>query len=267
MAKLDSESREEFNAEADHYKKRINESLEKEKSMLTVMKNDSVGIEYKKLILAEEMIYIATLYVAINGSSMKILQIKNNDALNDARKTLYKAIIYLEEIVTNSINVAYSELSDNLAAISNTPIQKRYQLMQKLGLAIQMVIDGFGDNSKWKWSFVELQGRYAVVAKNLLDMKAAVKDYFDPNATNYEPTVLYVRLVKKLIEDSATAYRDRYELSTRRIDDINAGINFLLASRRIAVALGSSEEAEEIKKKAITWKKLMEADQKSGKSN
>ena len=266
MAKITDESREQFNAEADHYKKRIDEALEKKKSMLTVMKTDSVGIEYKKLILAEEMIYVATLYVQINGSSLKILGVKNNDALNDARKILYKAIIYLEEIVTNSINIAYSELSDQMEAISNTPIQKRYQLMQKLGLAIQMVIDGFGDNSKWKWSFVELQGRFAVVAKNLLDMKAAVKDYFDPNSPNYDSTVLYVRLVRKLVDDSATAYRDRYELSTRRIDDINAGINFLLASRRIAIALGSSDEAEEIKKKAITWKKLMEADQKSGKS-
>ena len=266
MAKITEESREQFNTEADHYKKRIDESLEKEKNMLTVMKSDSVGVEYKKLILAEEMIYVATLYVQINGSSLKILGVKNNDALNDARKILYKAIIYLEEIVTNSINIAYSELSDQMEAIKNTPIQKRYQLMQKLGLAIQMVIDGFGDNSKWKWSFVELQGRFAVVAKNLLDMKAAVKDYFDPNSPNYDSTVIYVRLVKKLVDDSATAYRDRYELSTRRIDDINAGINFLLASRRIAIALGSSDEAEEIKKKAITWKKLMEADQKSGKS-
>ncbi|MBQ0002054.1 MAG: hypothetical protein KBT21_00810 [Treponema sp.] len=267
MAKVTSESREDFKAEADHYKKRIDESLEKEKNMLGVMKNSGAGVEYQKLILAEEMIYIATLYIAINGSSLKTLQIKNNDALNDARKSLYKAIIYLEEVVTNSINIAYSELADQLDAISNTPIQKRYQLMQKLGLAIQMVIDGFGDNSKWKWSFVELTGRYAVVAKNLLDMKSAVKDYFDPNSPNYDSTVLYVRLVRKLIDESATAYRDRYELSTRRIDDINAGINFLLASRRIAVALGSSDEAEEIKKKAITWKKLMESDQKSGKSN
>ena len=154
-----------------------------------------------------------------------------------------------------------------MALIANTPIQKRYELVKKLGLAIQMVIDGFGDNSKWKWSFVELNGRFAVVAKNMLDMKTAVKDYFDPNSQDYDTTVLYVRLVKKLLEDSATAYRDRYELSTRRIDDINAGINFLLALRRIEVALGSSDEAEEIKKKAITWKKLMESDQKSGKSN
>ncbi|MCR5612174.1 hypothetical protein [Treponema sp.] len=266
MAKITEESRNDFNTEADRYKARINESLEKEKNMLTVMKSDSVGVEYKKLVLAEEMIYIATLYIAINGSSQKILGIKNNDALNDARKILYKSIIYLEEVVTNTINVAYSELQDKLDAISNTPVQKRYQLVQKLGMAIQMVIDGFGDNSKWKWSFVELQGRFAVVAKNLLDMKSAVKDYFDPNAPDYETTVLYVRMIKKLVDESATAYRDRYELSTRRIDDINSGINFLLASRRIAVALGNSEEAEEIKKKAITWKKLMESDQKSGKS-
>jgi hypothetical protein len=74
-------------------------------------------------------------------------------------------------------------------------------------------------------------------------------------------------MIKKLLDDSATGYRDRYELSTRRVDDINQGINFLLANRRISIALGYSDDAEEIKKKAITWKKLMDADQKSGKSN
>ena len=239
----------------------------KKKNILSVLKSSPGDASYKKLTLAEEMIYVATLYIAINGSSLKIMELKNNDALNDARKMLYKAIIYLEEIVTNSINIAYSELADQMAAIANVPVQKRYMLVQKLGLAIQMVIDGFGDNSKWKWSFVELQGRFSVVAKNLLDMKAAVKDYFNPNSSDYDTTVLYIRLLKKLLDDSATAYRDRYELSTRRIDDINAGINFLLANRRISIALGNSEEAEEIKKKAITWKKLMESDQKHGKSN
>lgn len=267
MAKITNDEREQFNYETSGYKNRINECLEKEKKILEVIKGNSAGVEYQKMLLAEENIYIATLYIAINGTSLKILGVKNNDALNDARKMLYKAIIYLEEIVTNSINIAYSELQEQLASIANTSIQKRYQLVQKLGLAIQMVIDGFGDNSKWKWSFVELHGRFAVVAKNMLDMKTAVKDYFDPNSPDYETTVLYIRFVKKLLDESATAYRDRYELSTRRIDDINAGINFLLALRRISVALGNSEEAEEIKRKAITWKKLMEADQKSGKSN
>ena len=55
--------------------------------------------------------------------------------------------------------------------------------------------------------------------------------------------------------------------SSRRLDDMKNAINFLLALRRVSVALGESESAEELKKKAMTWKEKMEADQKAGKSN
>ncbi len=267
MAKITNEDRELFKKEAKQYEDLIKAELEKEKEMLTVIKGDPVGVEYKKMILAEQMIYIATLYNAINSASVKILEVKNNDALNDGRKMLYKAIIYLEEIVTNIINVAQTEISDNLEAISNTPLEKRYYLVRKLGLAIQMIIDAFGDNSKWKWSFVELEGRFAVVAKNLYDFKNYIKAYFDPGDADNENSILYLRLIKRLLDKSANAYRDKYELSSRRLDDMKAGINFLLALRRVSVALGESDEAEELKKKAMTWKEKMEADQKAGKSN
>ena len=150
MAKITNEDRELFKKEAKQYEDLIKAELDKEKEMLATMKGDAVGVEYKKLILAEQMIYIATLYNAINSASVKILEVKNNDALNEGRKILYKAIIYLEEVVTNLINVAQSEISDNIDAISNTPLEKRYYLVRKLGLAIQMIIDAFGDNSKWK---------------------------------------------------------------------------------------------------------------------
>ena len=267
MAKITNEDRELFKKEAKQYEDLIKAELEKEKEMLTVIKGDPVGVEYKKMILAEQMIYIATLYNAINSASVKSLEVKNNDALNDGRKMLYKAIIYLEEIVTNIINVAQTEISDNLEAISNTPLEKRYYLVRKLGLAIQMIIDAFGDNSKWKWSFVELEGRFAVVAKNMYDFKNYIKAYFDPGDADNENSILYLRLIKRLLDKSANAYRDKYELSSRRLDDMKAGINFLLALRRVSVALGESDEAEELKKKAMTWKEKMEADQKAGKSN
>ena len=267
MAKITNEDRELFKNESKQYEDLINAELEKEKGMLATMKGDPVGVEYKKMILAEQMIYIATLYNAINTASVKILDVKNNDALNDGRKMLYKAIIYLEEIVTNIINVAQTEISDNMDAIANTPLEKRYFLVRKLGLAIQMIIDAFGDNSKWKWSFVELEGRFAVVAKNLYDFKNYIKAYFDPGDPDNENSILYLRLIKTLLDKSANAYRDKYELSSRRLDDMKAGINFLLALRRVSVALGESDEAEELKKKATTWKEKMEADQKAGKSN
>lgn len=145
-------------------------------------------------------------------------------------------------------------------------LKKRLDLMKKLGVAIQMLIDAFGDNSKWKQSFVELRGRFVVVAKNFLDMKQASKDYFDPRSPDYDNTVIYINFLKKMLDKSAMEYRDRYELASRRIDDMRIAINLLIALRRIAMAINDKVLAEEIRKKALVWKTKMEADTRSGQS-
>lgn len=267
MAKISEETRLHFAEVIKPYKERISLTLEKEKTMLNGMHDGDVDLCFKKLLLCGDMIYISSLYMAQNSLSLKLMDVKNNDALNDARKILYKAIIYLEEIVTNIIDTPYSELTPYHEKMTSINIKRRYEIVQKLGLAINMLKDAFGDNSKWKWSFVELEGRFATVAKNLIDMKSAVKDYFDPRAEDYETTVLYMRAIICLLNDSATAYRDKYELSTRRIDDMRNGIKYLLALRKLYLAIGDSDNAEEVKKKALVWKDKMDADHKAGLSN
>ncbi len=235
--------------------------------MLNGMHKGDIDYEKKKLLLCEDMIYAASLYMAQNSLSLRLMEVKNNDALNDARKLLYKAIIYLEEIVSDTIDVPYADLTPLLEPIHNVPIVRRYTIIRKLGLAITMLKDAFGDNSKWKWSFVELEGRFATVSKNFIDMKACVKDYFDPSCADYETTVLYIRMIQKQLNDSATAYRDKYELSTRRIDDMRNAIKYLLALRKLYIAIGDANQAEEVKKKAVVWKDKMDADHKAGLSN
>lgn len=267
MAKIKEENRELFSAKMQPYKETIDKIFEKEKSMLALMAKDKAGISYKRMLLAEDMIYITTLYVHINNLSVEILSIKNTDALNEGRKTLYKAIIYLEETVTDFIDAPFSDYEDKVASIVNIPLTKRYELSRKLGLAIRLVMDAYGDNTKWRWTFIELNGRLAAVSKNMMDIKAAAKIYFDPRDPDHDTAVYYFRLVKKLLGESADGYRDRYELSTRRLDDIRIGINFLIALRRIQIALSESEDAEETKKKAVVWKAKMDADQKKGRSN
>lgn len=264
MAVVMTERRETLESKCAPYKEMIDSALANEKKILAAMERDNAGLAYKRLILAEEMIGVATYFITVNNLSVEILKTKNNDALNDARKSLYKAIIYLEDIVTGTVDVPFSEIEDKVAEISNIPVEKRYYLVRKLGLAISLLINAFGDNTKWKWSFVELQGRFATVAKNLIDMKKAAKDYFDPNSSDYENTVLYIRLVKKLLFQSATGYRDRYELSTHRIDDMRLAIGYLAAQRRVELVMGNAEEGEEIKKKAVVWHDKLLGDQKSG---
>lgn len=266
MAKISETSRLELQDALKPYQSKITALLSQEKATLSSLDSKSPEMPYKKIDLSEMMIYVSTLYMAQNALSIKMIGVKNNDALNEARKIIYKAIIYLEDIVTNVIDMPYIELIKSYDKIVNVPTERRFYLIRKMGLSINMLEDAFGDNSKWKWSFVELKGRFVVVAKNFIDMRRAEKAYKDPSSEDYEPTVLYVRLIAKLLETSAAEYRDKYELSTRRIDDMRNGIKFLLARNKLAIVLRDSKTAEEIKKKAIVWKEKMEADQKSGSS-
>lgn len=265
MAKITAESRELFEKKSATYKEIIKNIFTQEREMLALIQKESVGEEYKKLILAEEMIYAVSVYLVINTLSVEILGVKNEEALNEGRKTLYKSIIYLEDIVSNLIDSTSADLEDRLAKIENTPLEKRYYLVRKLGLAINLIIDAYGENTKWKWSFIELQGRFTTVSKNLLNMTIASKDYFDGRAPDHDNTFYYIRMLKKLLVKSSDGYRDRYELSTRRSDDMRLGINYLLAYRRLLIVLGDRDEAEDIKKKAQVWKEKMEADSKKQK--
>jgi hypothetical protein len=72
----------------------------------------------------------------------------------------------------------------------------------------------------------------------------------------------HLRLIKKLLMQAADRYREKYELSTNRIDDFKMGINFLNALRRIHALLGERPEAETLKKKAEIWSSKLETDHK-----
>ena len=245
---------------------RINGLVKKDKDDSFALRNVKEGVELKKIILAEQMIYLATVQMSINAISVEMLEVKNNDILNDARKSLYKAIIYLEDVVSNTVDCPYSDIESKLVPIQSLSITRRLEIIRKLGLAIDLLVDAFGENSKWKESFVELRGRHAVVAKNFVDMKQAVKDYFNHNSPVYEDTILYIRLIRELLSKCATDYRDRYELASRRVDDMRMAVNLLIALRRIAMVMSDSNESENIRKKALAWKTKMEDDIKKGVS-
>lgn len=263
---VSEEARKEFNVTVRPIKDKIEAIVQKDKKEALALRSMKEGVEYKKVELAEQMIYLATVQMSINDVSVEMLEVKNNDILNDARKSIYKAIIYLEDVVSNVVDCPYSDIEARVVCIKDLSITKRLDIVRKLGLAIDLLVDAFGENSKWKETFVELRGRHAIVAKNFVDMKQAVKDYFDHESPVYEDTILYVRLIRELLSKCATDYRDRYELASRRVDDMRIAVNLLIALRRIAMVMSDSEESENIRKKALAWKTKMETDVKKGVS-
>ncbi len=211
--------------------------------------------------LAGEYLNQVSYYNLMSALSLSLLGVKNEGYLNEARKCCYKSIISMEEIVSSHVDAPFSDYEPGVESLQELPDAVKFGYLRKLGFAIDSVVEGFGTNSKWKWSFVELEGRYAAVAKNLLNLKTFLVQ-FDPRVEGYSERLAHVNLAKRLLQQSADRYREKYELSTLRLDDIKQSILFLSALRRLHVLLAEADEAEVVKKKIDIWKAKMEDDQR-----
>jgi len=259
MAKISEHERSTYQEKVKVYTTMAKALLKTESDLLVYIKKNPAEAAIKKLVLVDEMLNLASGYMAVNGVSNAVLRVKNEEALNDARKSLYKAVIYLEEVVSNYIDASFSEYEEKLFDIESFDHNMRYNLIRKMGLAIDMLQQAYGDNSKWRWTFVELEGRFAATAKNILDLRNIITNT-RPESPYYDSSVYHLRLVKELLSRAASRYRDKYELSTQQILDFKNGILFLSSLKRIHIVLSEAEEAEEIKKKLTIWSAKLETD-------
>jgi len=234
------------------YRTTVETLLKEEQDVLATIQGDTDDAALKYIGLADSMLNLASHYIVMDGVAQALINQRNGEALNDARKTLYKSVIYLEKIVSNHIDAPYSDYSEKLDKIETVNPAVRFLLVRKMGLAIELLINAYGDNTKWKWAFVELEGRYAAVAKNLLNLRdIIVNSNFD--SPHYEPTIRHLALAKHLLSQTADRYREKYELSANHIDDFQMAINFLSALRRLAIVTGDQVEAVNVKKKLDIW--------------
>ena len=259
MKKTSEEARRRYTEYIQEYKAFIEAAQERERTAKASFAADGEGVALHKLALAGDNLDVVAHYLLMNSLSVSLLGIRNEAFLNEARKSCYKAVIWLEEVVTPLIDAPFSEYEDSLAAIEGFTDESRCELVRKLGFAIDAIEEGYGENSKWKWSFVELEGRFAAVTRNLLNLKTLLAG-MDPRIEGYAARLAHLALARELLQQSADRYRQKYEMSNLRVDDIKAGINFLAALRRLHVVLGEGEQAEVVRKKAEIWKAKMEDD-------
>ena len=188
MAKISNEERHMYFEKIKPYMAAINALLKREELALKTIKKDEKDAAVKRLFLAEAMISLAANYIVLNGISQSMLKLRSEEALNDGRKSLYKAVIYMEEVVSPFIDAPFSDYEEKLAEIHTVDAQKRFAIVKKLGLVLQLLESAYGDRTKWRWSFVELEGRLATVTKNIMNLKTAVINT-DPASPDYEPTM------------------------------------------------------------------------------
>jgi hypothetical protein len=261
MSKITAEDRKRYSDKVSEYKMLIGQGQARERTLQDLLNQDQSGASYKRINLAEEALVIYSYQLLLSNLSFAMLGIKSEDWLAEARKTLYRAMKYLEDTVTPYIDVPFSDYEDKLVELEAFSQAQRYLLIRKFGFAIQQLEDAFGETSKWKWAFVEIWAKFATVAKNFLNLKTLVQN-MDIDSDCRDETSDHLLLVKRLFQQSADRYREKYELVSARIEDFNLAITYLSALKRLYALLGEREDVETLKKKIDIWNNKKEADAK-----
>jgi hypothetical protein len=259
MAKISENERILFNTKVVPYRSAVEAILKEEQEASALLKGKGPESAIKRLEMADAMLNLASNYMVISGVSQSVQNQRFEDSLNDARKALYKSVIYVEETVSSLVDAPFSEYEQQVMEVESVSPQQRYFLIRKMGLAIQLLKQAYGDNSKWKWGFAELEGRHAVVTKNLISLKDVMVNT-DPRSPHYEPITFHLRLARKLLMQSADRYREKYELSTNSLDDFKKGITYLSALKLLNLFTGARADAEIVQKKHKIWTSKLTAD-------
>jgi len=258
--KEDNDKQAEYAEKTQSYDSSVEQLLKDTQDVEDALKKGEIPEpEFMKIKLSISMLTIVANYLIKNKIYVSVFGKINENLLNEARKSIHRCLAYLEEVVTNIVDAPFSDYSDGLAKIEAVSPLQRYSLVEKIGQQLNNLKEAYGKNSKWTNIILEFEGRYAVVAKNLINLR----DYFvnsDFESPHYEPTVRHIKKVRDLLEQAADGYRKKYELSTKATEDFQKAINYLSALKRLDIFTGDQESAVTTKKKIETWTAKMKAD-------
>lgn len=260
MAKVSKEAKHLYSEKISEYKRSLEETAKKVNQMKLILQRDDSGAAYKRLLIADESMKQVSLYCIMNQLSLDLLGIKNEFFINEARKACYESVILLESVFSDLINAPFADYKDNLLEIATYPVDSKYNLLKKLGFSITMVKDAFGENSKWKNSFTDLEARHAIVANNSIDFKHIVKELDPRERELFALHISFIEMTIRALNDAANNYRLRYELTTSKIDDFRKAILLLATLRRLYSYIGKKKELSEVQKKIDVWKAKLQSD-------
>ncbi len=239
--------------EVEDYSKKIKEiQLKKLKKMPRLT-------EYFNLEIATYYMNIINLYLRMNNLSLDMLNQRNEKFLNEARKEFYKVLQALEGVVGDEIDRSLRSNDEYLAKIDRLSPAEILDLMRRVNDVFVNIRSQLGESSKWKWSFVELQSRTAVITKNITNFSDIAK-LRDPRTDFYYERKEIMQMCKDGLSEAAKQYRTKYELTGKARDDMKQTIELLSALRKIHVLFGESEEANKLKTTIDANKQALQAE-------
>ncbi len=237
--------------------------LEKKVRELVSKKKSKPNIEaYYNLEIVTYYSQTIDLYLQMSDLSVTMLGIKNSKSLDAAKSNFSKILQYMKETVGDEVDrESLRENEEYLAAIEKLNPREILDLAHKINDTFNKLRDRMGEDSKWKWLFVEFQAKVAIIIRNLVNFSNIMK-YRDPREAFFRDRREHLGLAKESLEEAAKQYRTKYELSSKSREDLKKSIEILEALRKVHIVVGESGEADKLKNTIDAARQTMEAGDK-----
>lgn len=257
MAKITQEQRSIYQQSIKIYKNNIEEIRKEINTLKIIALKDKENEPKLRFKMANLILNLITNYCALNEISVFLLDVKNVAFLEKGRQELYESIMNIEKIVTNFIDVPFSEYSEKLMPIKDISDLERLNFIKKIGYCIDLIKENYGENTKWKWSFVEIDARYAVISKNIFDLKR-YQALDDPSEDGFKERREHLKIIQQLLSETSHGYRDKFEFSTKDVEDLKKATDLHKALLRISQIIGDDTKIEKCKKQIDFWTNILE---------
>lgn len=239
----------------------VQKAIKDERTQITRFDNKhSVESYTRHFRLLNQVLNEISLNITISRVSIHLLAIKNENFLNSARKAFYVFIQLIEDLFGKHIDTMMDENLDHLKVLDTVHSNlERFEVFKKAGFLLKKLEHLYGENSKWKWSFVELQGRLVNCMKNAINFQSLIKN-LDPSVPAYVERMELLDVLQKNLTVAAERYRSKYELTNKRADDMNCALDFVSFHKRLANILNEPNTVAECKKKFDTWNRKFQED-------
>jgi hypothetical protein len=239
---LTKEQKAEFDKNLVEFKNYI-EDLKKEVNLykISMKKCRPVELPYYQIAVVLNSLRLMNTCLCINELSLHILKLKSEIYLNIARKEMYSVLTAMEKVVGADYENGLDENRELLDAITEFNPLQRLNFLKAVRKILNDIIDAYGTNNKWQWSWPELHFRLAVLSKNLFDFRAYERE------SDLDNPYYYVRkehfdLIIELSNNAAQQYRTKFDLATNDVSDLKKCIHILEMLRKIYQIIANHEE-------------------------
>jgi len=201
-------------------------------------------------------------YLKMNDLSVEILGLRSSQHLENARKAFFNVLQCFEEIVGRDIDRSLKDNDTYLATINRLTPAHILSLMKRIHRLLNTMRNKFGQDTKWKWLFVDLQARVSIITKNIISFSDLAK-YRDPRDEFFNDRQELMQICKESLTEAAKQYRTKYEMAGKARDDLKKSIEYLSALRKIHQIFGEEQEVIKLKNIIDAAKLVLEESDKS----